>query len=144
VLLLKQNWTITIISIVKSDKEQEHMVKLLKDLVKYGLQMERVLFCEQGESIATMVRHIEPSLHMDSNVQIIKKISPFLHCYLVRQQVQQFVKKPQLSGPGLTRTVSKRELIPQRIVPEVVVIEDEELPNVTRVNSLSDCSFISE
>jgi hypothetical protein len=143
VLLLKQGWAITIINVVKSDAEQEHILKLLQELKKHGLQMERVLFCEQVDSIPTMVRHIEPSLHMDSNLPVIKKISPFVHCYLVRQRAQHFVKKTPIAVKGLTRSVSTRELIPQKVVPEVV-IEDEELPNVTRVNSLSDCTFLCE
>jgi hypothetical protein len=144
VLLLKHDWIITIISIVKSDEQQETILRLLQDLRKYGLDMDRVLFCEQSASVSTIVRHINPCVHMDSNLDIIKKTSQFVHCYLVHQKhVITQTQKIATQVKGLTRTVSTKELIPQPVKLEKEILL-EEIPNVTRLNSLSDCNFFNE
>lgn len=66
-LLYSSVYDVYLITEVTSVAEQDHVLELLRSagLEEAGLDMRKVLFCSSAEGRAHMVRHLEPSLHVD-------------------------------------------------------------------------------
>jgi hypothetical protein len=111
--LLKDGWKLYLVSIVKSDEQQESIKGLLQDsnLQKLGLQEHRVLYCSTSEGMVSIVRHIQPSIHLDTNIENIRDLASFIpKCVLLR---------------------------PNKKIQQVDTISDN-MKNVERVNTLTN------
>jgi hypothetical protein len=85
--LLKENWKLSLINIVKSDQQQQSIELLLLDsgLYKLGLQTQRVLFCNTNEGLVTISRHIAAQIHLDTNEDNTRELSQFIKkCVLLK------------------------------------------------------------
>ncbi|KAI8820418.1 uncharacterized protein EV422DRAFT_69684 [Fimicolochytrium jonesii] len=71
---------IHLIMVVTSDEEEAQVRSLLlsSNLYNLGLDPRRVVFCSTEEGKGHIVRHIEPSVHVESNDDVITKLAPFV------------------------------------------------------------------
>ncbi|EGF81639.1 expressed protein [Batrachochytrium dendrobatidis JAM81] len=81
-LLKTRKYEITLITLVKSDAEEEQVRQLLLDerheLVKSGLDSRRVLFCSSLQGVVHMVKHIGPDVHVDSRSLCLRDLSAWV------------------------------------------------------------------
>lgn len=152
-ILLKNKWTVYLVSVVYSDKQQQSILALLTDskLFQYGLDERRVVFCEKVQGISSIVRHIQPGYHMDGNFDVIKTLAPHIpNCVLVAQKatIERVRRTPSISNGALARRASRSTLLldtektesDEKKLDEIVISSG--LKNVVRVCSLSDVTFI--
>lgn len=100
--------TLTLLSHVSSDAEESQIKHLFlkSGLYSKGLDPRRVLFCDSGEGLTHMVRHLSPGVHVDSVGSVSQKRM---------EDLQMFV--PTLvcvdrRHPGRTESSSSTEMSP--------------------------------
>lgn len=72
-----------LVTLTKDDKETETeqtVNRILRDtgLFSAGLKEHRVLFCSTSKGKQAIVRHIEPSLYVDSDFESLLALKPFI------------------------------------------------------------------
>jgi hypothetical protein len=78
--LLDHHYDIYLISVVSSTEEEENIRSLIQvsGWLKHGLDSSKILFCSTEQGKVHMVRHVDPSLHMDWNPEVLIELSPFI------------------------------------------------------------------
>ncbi|KAJ3036930.1 hypothetical protein HK097_003671 [Rhizophlyctis rosea] len=90
-LVSSPHYQVHLIMVVSSDKEQQHIERILHSSKLYsnGLDKGRVLFCETEEGKAHIVRSISSVIHVDNNDEVVRLVSPHVGVVLrVRRKLR--------------------------------------------------------
>jgi hypothetical protein len=79
-LLQKYPVELTLLSHVHSPLEESQIKDLFfkSGLYELGLDPRRVLFCDSEEGLYHMIRHLEPSIHLDSDHGRLENLKAFV------------------------------------------------------------------
>lgn len=81
-------------------------------LLGRGLQAHRVLFCTTPKGKIAIVRHLEPSLFVDDDVETLRALLPFIHT-----SVHVNAKAPLVLSSSPVSTPSLADLFPSSVAP---------------------------
>ena len=79
-MLLHRSLHVTLVNLVASDEEEKQIKNLFLNsgLYSHGLDPRRVLFCDTSEGLGYIVRHLHPSIHIDSDQVRLNSLKPFV------------------------------------------------------------------
>ncbi|KAI8894745.1 hypothetical protein BC833DRAFT_603799 [Globomyces pollinis-pini] len=104
-LLKTSDWSPILISVISSDQEEVAIQQLLHSTGLYsnGLDPKKVLFCSTKEGVVHITRHINPKLHMDTNVDTVAALAPHLtRCiYVQNSKMDSFHNELRRSSSSL-------------------------------------------
>ncbi|KXN68538.1 hypothetical protein CONCODRAFT_9211 [Conidiobolus coronatus NRRL 28638] len=84
---LCERYDVYFIALVNSQIEQDQILNLLNHselVLKHQLDTRKILFCNSVEGKSHIVRHLEPYIHVDNEIDVIYKLKSYIHkLYLI-------------------------------------------------------------